>query len=90
MCEIDIGNRNSRNWFRYETLFTFLSLKFFRHEERETQYFYADFSICSPPCAAPTANYWSASMSPESQPSFSEARTQLTAFSQISAHASGA
>ena len=35
-------NPKTRNWFRYETLFTFLSLKAFRHEERETQSFYAD------------------------------------------------
>ena len=44
MCEIDIGNpktRHSRNWFKYETFFTF-ELKVIRHEERETQSFYAD------------------------------------------------
>ena len=53
-------------------LFTFLSLKFFRHEERET------------PCGARSAQ--SRLASPSSR---SEAGTQLTAFSQISAHASG-
>ena len=48
ICEIDImfinihKNLKTRNWFRYEILFTFLSLKVFRHEERETQSFYAD------------------------------------------------
>ena len=35
-------NPKTRNWFRYENLFTFLSLKVFRHEERVTQSFYAD------------------------------------------------
>ena len=95
MCEIDIGNlktRNSGNWFRYETLFTFLSLKVFRHEETETQSFYADcfYIVSSQPNqrAAPVAH--KASPSSESQPSSSsEAGTLLTAFSQISAHVSG-
>ena len=44
MCEIDIGNLKDealRNWFRYETFITF-ELKVIRHEERETQSFYAD------------------------------------------------
>ena len=49
--------------------------------ERETPSFYADFSICPKP-----------HVSPESQPSSYEARTQLSAFSQIpksSAHTFG-
>ena len=47
MCEIDIGNPKTRKNLRLlssgtKLLFTFLSLKVFRHEERETQSFYAD------------------------------------------------
>ena len=73
-------------------LFTFLSLKVFRHEEREAQSFYADcfyiFSFQSNQRAAPVAHKSRlASPSSENQPYSSEARTQLTAFSQISAHA---
>ena len=71
-------------------LFTFLSLKVFRHEERETQSFYADclYIVSSQPNqrTAPVAHKV---VLPESQPSSSEAGTQLTAFSQISTHASG-
>ena len=92
VCEIDMGNPKyttftklvqGRNFIAFE-------LQVFRHEGRETQSFYADFSICPKPRAAPAANYWSG---PESQPSSSVARTQLTAFSQIhksSAHTSDA
>ena len=40
-------------------LFTFMSLKVFQHEERETQSFYTDFSIRPKPRAVPAANYWS-------------------------------
>ena len=73
-------------------LFTFLSLKVIWHEERETQSFYADcFYICPKPRAAPHLQTTGlASAGPESQPSRSDAETQQTAFSQISAHASGA
>ena len=35
-------------------LFITIELKVIRHEEREAQSFYADFSICSPPRAAPS------------------------------------
>ena len=47
MCEIDIGNlKYTRNTYKIgsgtKLLFTFLSLKIFRHEEREAQSFYAD------------------------------------------------
>ena len=93
-------HRESKNTKLYEIgsgtklLFTFLSLKVFRHEERETQSFYADcFYIVSSQTnqrAAPLAQSRLASPSSESQPSSSEAGTQLTAFAQISAHASGA
>ena len=74
-------------------LFTFLSLKVFRHEERErereTQSFYADcFYIISSRCRS--AQICLASPSSECRLSRLEAGTQLSAFSQISAHASGA
>ena len=29
---------NTRNWFRYETFYYLFEFKFFRHEERETQF----------------------------------------------------
>ena len=67
---------------------TFLNLKVFRHREREAQSFYADFSICPPTTTCGTRR--KASASSESQPSSSDAKTQLTDFSQISAHVSGA
>ena len=76
-------------------LFITLELKVIRHEEREAQPFYAEFFICPPPTTTTTCGTQPqitglVSASPESQPSSSKARTQLTAFSQISAHASGA
>ena len=95
------GHRESKNTKLYEIgsgtklLFTFLSLKVFRHEERETQSFYADcFShrqlSTQPTCGTHSAQSRLASTSPERQPSRSDIGTQLTAFSQISAHASSA
>ena len=67
-----------RNFITFE-------LKVIRHEERETQSFYADcFYICLKPRAAPHLQTTGlASAGPESQPSRSDAGTQLTAFSQI-------
>ena len=55
-----------------------LSLKVFRHKEREAQSFYADFSICTPhlscaPCPRPRR-------ASESHPSSSDGKTQLTDF----------
>ena len=97
ICEIDIGNlktRKSRNWFRYETLFTFLSFEFF-DMRRETQSFYADcfYIVSSQPNqrAAPVAQkvVWPRSALKVNL-LLPTAGTQLTAFSQISAHASGA
>ena len=61
--------------------FITIESKVFRHEERETQSFYADFSICTPPTTRCTTGLISAS--PESQPSSSDAKTQLTDFSQV-------
>ena len=65
--------------------FITFELKVIRHEERETQYFYADCFYISPkPRAAPHLQTTGlASAGPESQPSRSDAGTQLTAFSQI-------
>ena len=88
MCEIDIGNlktRNSRKGFRYETFYYLFELKVFRYEERETQSFDADcFYICPKSRAAPhLQTTGQASAGPESQPSRSDAGTQLSAFSQI-------
>ena len=80
MCEIDRGNP------KYTTLVQVrnFELKVIRHEERETQSFYADyFYICPKPRAAPHLQTTGlASAGPESQPSRSDAGTQLPAFSQ--------
>ena len=70
-------------------LFITFELKVFRHKERDTQSSYADFSIC-PPTTTTCDIRRKASASSESQPSSSEARTQLSDFSQISTHASSA
>ena len=74
-------------------LFITFELKVFRHEERETQSFYADcfYIVSSQPNqrAAPVAHKF---VWPRPALSRSEAGTQLTAFSQIPkspAHASG-
>ena len=73
--------------FRYETFYYLWVKRFFDIRKRETQSFYDDFSICPKPRVTPDAKPRWAS---ESQPSSSEAGTQLSDFSQISAHASGA
>ena len=75
--------------------FTTFELKVIRHEERETQSFYADcFYICPKLRAASHLQTTGlASAGPESQLSRSDAGTQHTAFSQIpkfTAHAFGA
>ena len=75
--------------------FITFKLKVFRHEERETQSFYADcfYIVSSQPNqrAAPVAHkvVWPR-RAPKVNLLRSEAGTQLTAFSQISAHTSGA
>ena len=79
--------RNSRNWFRYETFITF-ELKVFRHEERErdTHTIFLCWLLLNrqlsiqPMRGACSAQSRLASPSSESQPSSSEAGTQLTAF----------
>ena len=76
----------------------FITFKFqvFRHEERERDTIFLSWLLLhrqhstQPTAGARSAQIRLASASPESQPYSSEAGTQLTAFSQISAHASGA
>ena len=61
-----------------------LSLKVFWHKESDTQSFYPDYSICPHLTTTTTrGTHRKASATSESQPSSSEARTQLTDFSQI-------
>ena len=90
-------HRESKNTKLYEIdsgtkLFITFELKVIQYE-REAQSFYADFSICPPTtCSTQLQITGLVSVSSESQPNSSEARTQLTAFSQISkssAHTSG-
>ena len=84
MYEIDIGNPKYTTFTKLVQVRNFITfeLKVIRHEERETQSFYADcFYIYPKPRAAPAANYWSGLG--ESQTSSSEAGTQRLAFSQI-------
>ena len=96
MSEIDIGNPKYTTFTKLvqvRNLFTF-ELKVIRHDERETQFFYADcFYICPKPRAAPHLQTTGlASVGPESQHSRSNSGTQLTDFFQISktsAHTSG-
>ena len=95
------GNRHreSKNTKLYEIgsgskLFITFELKVIRHEERETIFLcwlllHRQLST-QPTRGARSAQSRLASPSSESQPSSSEAATQLTAFSQISAYASGA
>ena len=70
-------------------LFITFELKVIRHEESDTQSFYADFSICPPTTittttrGTPPQTAGLISASPESQPSSSDAKTQQTDFSQI-------
>ena len=95
MCGIDIWNtRHSRNWFRYETFIHLFEFKGFLtwgegntiflcwmllHRQLSTQ----------PTRGARSAQIRLASPSSECRLSRLEAGTQLSAFSQISAHASG-
>ena len=87
MCKIDIGNPKYTTFTKLVQVQNFITfeLKVIRHEERETQSFYADcFYICLKPRAAPHLQTTGlASTGPKSQPSRSDAVTQLPAFSQI-------
>ena len=97
MCEIDIGNlktRNSRNWFRYETFYYLWVTGYSTWGERDTIFLcwlllHRQLST-QQTRGARSAQSHLASPRSESQPSRSDAWTQLTAFSQNSAHASGA
>ena len=55
-----IGNRKTRNWFRYETFIYLFEFKVFWHEESETQ-FLSMLTFPSDPhhVRPPAANYWS-------------------------------
>ena len=87
MCEIDIGSPKYTTFTKLVQVRNFITfeLKVIRHKERETQSFYADcFYICPKPREAPHLQTTGlASAGPESQPSRSDAGTQLSAFSQI-------
>ena len=97
-CSSTYRNPKTRNFTKLvqvrNFLFTFLSLKVFRNEERETQSFYADwfyiFSFQPNQRAAPVAHkvVWPR---PVLKVNLLLPRQELkSAFSQISAHASGA
>ena len=87
MCEIDIGNPKYTTFTKLVQVRNFINfeLKVIRHEEKETQSFYANyFYICPKPRAAPHLQTTGlALVGPESQNSRWDAGTQLTAFSQI-------
>ena len=93
-------HKESKNTNLYEIgsgtkLFITFELKVIRHEERETQFFYADyFYIFSSQPNQPTAPVAHKVVWPRPALKVNlfspEAGTQLTAFSQISAHDSGA
>ena len=98
ICEMDIGNlktRNSQNWFRYKTFIHLFEFKGFSTWGERDSIFLCWLLLhrllsTQPTRCARSAQGRLASTSPERQPSRSDAGTQLTAFSQISAHASGA
>ena len=97
ICEIDIGNLKTRNFTKLVqvgNIITFEFKAFSTWGKRDTIFLcwlllHRQLST-QPTRGARSAQSRLASPSSESQPSSSEARTQLTAFSQISAHASGA
>ena len=98
ICKIDIGNLKTRNFTKLVQLRNFLlplSWRLFdMRRERHTIFLcwlllHRQLST-QPTRGARSAQSRLASPSSESQPSSSKAGTQLTAFSQISAHASGA
>ena len=87
MFEIDIGNPKYTTFTKLIQVQNFITfeLKVIRRAERETQSFYADcFYICPKPRAAPHLQTTGlASVATESQPSRSDAGTQLRAFSNL-------
>ena len=89
-------SENTKNFttslFRHETYYYLWVKVNSTWGERETQSFYADFSICSTPRAALAANYWSGLDEPRKSTFFFRGRKSTLTFSQIpksSAHASG-
>ena len=89
MCEIDIGNLKKRKLAKLVQVRNFITfeLKVIRHKERETIFvcwllLHRQLST-QPTRGARSAQIHLVSAGPESQPSSSEAGTQLTAFSQI-------
>ena len=97
MCEIDIGNLKTRNFTKLVQVRNFITFElkgFSTWGERDTIFLcwlllHLQLSTQPTHCARSAQSHL-ASPSSESQPSSFEAGTQLTAFSQISAHASGA
>ena len=100
MCEIDIENLKTRNFTKLVQIRNFITyeLKVFRHEERERDTIFLCWLLLhrqlstQPTRGARSAQSRLASPRYESRLFCSEARTQLTAFSQIpksSAHTSG-
>ena len=82
-------SRNTKNTYDFlvqvRNFLLPLSLKVLRHKERETQSFYAGFSICPRPTrVAPVAHkfVWP-QRAPKVEPSRSESSSQLTDFFQI-------
>ena len=88
----NLKTRNSRNWFRYETFIHIFEFKdFSTWGERDTIFLCClllNRQQTQQTRGAPSAQSRLASPSSESQPSSSEAGTQLTAFSQITTQAS--
>ena len=92
-------NPKTRNWFRHETFIHFFEFKGFStrgERERDTHTIFLCWLLLhrqlstQPTRGARSAQVRLASPSSESRLSRSEAGTQLTDYSQISAHASGA
>ena len=83
-------SRNTKNTYDFlvqvRNFLLPLSLKVFWHKERDTIFLCWLFHLPQTTCALATMPRRAS----ESQPSSSDGKTQLTDFSQISAHASGA
>ena len=98
MCETDIGNLKFTTFTKLVQVRNFIifQLKVIRHEERERHTIFLCWLLLhrqlstQPTRGARSAQIRLASPTSECRLSLSDAGTQLTAFSQISAHASGA
>ena len=84
-------NLKAQNWFRYETFIHLFEFKGFSTWGKRGKIFLCWlFHLHPPPTnTCGTQPQTTGLTSPESQRSFSKAKTQFTAFSQISAQASG-